>query len=144
MKVSLQLLGLCTVIFSVACHSKRGTPAAIAATDRFHKQIAARQYEPIWLSMDESFRRSGDLTSRNLDSIHNEFGEARHFWWKGGSVESGFYFPSHLVVIEGEVEFSKGWATERFEWMVRGEHAVLMRYSIGKKFMPAKSSASQN
>ena len=143
----LRFMFLCGIVLASACSGDRSRQIAMSATDSLHKNIAAGEYELVWEVMDEQPKRSGALSKDKLDSIRNDLGELQQFWSRLRSVELALYFPGQLVVIEGEGQYAKGWAHERFEWMVSGGQVILRSASVGPKYLrpgnPARPSKGE-
>ena len=123
------VLVTCLSGLTMACSGNRPREAALESVAVLHGHIAFGDYERIWLAADEQFRQAEVLHRQDFDWMRKNLGAAQQFWPRRTVVYPGFF--EDLVVLEGDTQFSKGWAHERFEWRVKkGEQAILKGYNM--------------
>jgi hypothetical protein len=115
----------------VCCSSDSPGQLAERGDSVFHRQFEAEDYESIYNSADEAFRKQGSEAElkKNMKLVREKLGRLE----RTRQIESATTTTSSAgttVKLTYESDFSNGTATERFVWKISNKSAVLVRYEV--------------
>ena len=100
------------------------------AVEKFHQHLNAEQYLEIYKESDTLFKQN--VTEADgvalFGAVHAKLGNVKNATasgWKMNATTGGMF-----VMMQYEVDFSEGKATEQFAFKMDGNQALLVRYDI--------------
>lgn len=125
------------VAVTASCSMGKSKEAGESAVVQFHNQFNAGQYKQIYDQADEAFRKAATETEvlALLEAIHKKLGTIKQANASGWHVNMG---EATTVSLQYETEFTEGKATEQFVFLVSGEKAALVNYTINSPLLVTK------
>jgi hypothetical protein len=100
---------------------------AIKAIGRMHDRLTAQEYTNLLHDTDLKLADK-EFVVRDLKNVREKLGGVRGFW--PTYTEVSFGLTGCIVIVRGQLQFERGWATEVSKWQIVGDHASLTDYRI--------------
>jgi hypothetical protein len=124
------LIGLAMLPILIACGIASSKKKAESAVTRFHERFNRADFEGIWVSADDSFRRVGtrEQYDKLMRSIHGKLGRVVKSTLVNWSIQNANL--TSIVVLVQSTEFEHGTGTESFAYVTVGDDVKLNSYHI--------------
>jgi hypothetical protein len=125
------------VTITASCSMGKSKEAGEAAVTQFHNQFNAGQYKEIYDQADEAFRKAAAETEvlALFEAVRKKLGTIRQANANGWHVFMG---EATTVTLQYDTEFTEGKATEQFVFVVSGDKAALVNYTINSLLLITK------
>ncbi len=126
-------------LLAISCSSfTKGKEAAESAVSYFHQQLNAEHYKEIYLQSDERFRHAVKETESValFEAVHRKLGNVKDTTvtsWRVDTTPGGVF-----VSLVCNTEFTGGYASEQFRFLVAHEYGSLVNYNINSPLLIIK------
>jgi hypothetical protein len=105
-------------------------PRAEAAMGVFHEQLDAGDFDAIWNSADDAFRKATPRPNfeKFIQAVHRKLGRVVKTSNTGWNMRS-FNFKTSIV-LQQNTEFEHGSGTEVFTYTTNGDEVKLLGYNV--------------